>query len=382
MPVTLAVGGDVNFSQHRGELSHLIKRKSPHPLMQILNRIKAKSGLGAEIDYSPTRVIEEVSLPEYGGGWRNPLAETGDVSRMDLPFKHIGKFFKDSDLGFVNLETPLTDGGRHVGAFASSPAYAGILSENNIKVVSLANNHAFDAGERGFVDTLAALDGAQVMFVGGGHDIGNARRGGFVKVGGLTLGFLAYTSFCNSNFSSLAKSDQAGILPLFEPVVLDDIREAKRKCDFLTVAPHFDFENRTAIHRNSIHAARRMIDAGADLVVGSHAHLPKAIEVYRGKPIIYCLGNLAFPYASPGWGDSLVARVEVADSASIQAVRFYPLRCTGENSFSPFIPLDGTGTGLLERIRRSSRKRFGTDLTLRDHRLDLPFDRDPGAGSG
>jgi len=379
MPVKIALGGDVNFSRHRGELHHLV-RKAPAPLVgKVINRIKARSGLGREVGFDPVRVIEEIQLEGYGRVYRNPHPEPFDTGVSQTPFRGIGSFFRDADVGFVNLETPLSDHGRHVGAFASPTGFAGLLVENGIGVVSLANNHAFDAGERGFLETLRVLQENGMAFTGGGHDLAEARRGCVLQVGGLKLGFLGYTSFCNSHFMSLATTDQAGILPLLEPLFLEDIENMRGRCDFLTVAPHFDFENRTVIHPNTVRIARRMVDAGADLVVGSHAHLPKAVEVHRGRPILYCLGNLIFPYAAPSWGNSLLAEVLLDDEGTLRALDLIPIRCRGEHAYSPVIMRDADGDHLLRTLGRASRRKFATPLRLRDHRLALRIAEDESA---
>jgi len=97
-------------------------------------------------DYSPTPEIKNILLEEYGGIWENP--EVDEYNDDSTPFKQIGKFFRDADMGHINLETPLSKEGHHIGSFCGFPEFAEILKENNITIVSIANNHSFDAGER------------------------------------------------------------------------------------------------------------------------------------------------------------------------------------------------------------------------------------------
>ena len=158
MSIKIALGGDVNFSRHRGEMAGLVQRKKASLLVRYWRKLtKILNSCSAVGNYSPTREIENILLEEYGGIWENP--EVDEYNDNCTPFKQIGKFFRDADIGYINLETPLSKEGRHIGSFCSSPEFAGILKENNITIVSIANNHSFDAGERGFIETIECLKG-------------------------------------------------------------------------------------------------------------------------------------------------------------------------------------------------------------------------------
>ena len=370
MSIRIALGGDVNFSKHRGQIALLVKRALPALPVRLWRRLTRRIPFLSAWGDSTTDGIRSILLPEYGGQWRNPDAEIDPGDDYDLPWRGIGDFFRNADIGFVNLETPLSRCGRHGGSFSSPPDYAETLARNNIGLVSIANNHAFDAGETGLLDTMRALNEQQVRYAGGGTNIESARAGAVVTVKGLKLGLLAYTATCNSSFTSLVTRDQPGILPLYEPMVLEDIAAMRGRCDFLLVAAHFDTENVSRVHRNSIALAHRIIDKGADLVIGSHSHVPKPIELYKGKVIIYSLGNLVFTYASRSWGDNLVAELAISEGGKLENVRFFPVRGR-EDSFSPRLRVDEQGDQLLERIRRQSHGRFGLNMDLHDHFLEI-----------
>lgn len=371
MTIGIAIGGDVSFSRHRGQISGLIAReKGPIP-MRIWRILRKYLNFHSTGNYSPTMKIKEILLEEYGGSWQLPGNEMDSFKNPDIPFKEIGSFFKQSDIGYINLETPLCNDGRHIGAFCSSPEHIQALRENNIKVVSIANNHSFDAGERGFIETINILRENNIRYIGGGHNIEEARRGEIIEVKGVKVGFLGYTSICNSFFMSIVKNNQPGILPLFEPIVLNDIRSLKKECDFLIVAPHFDIENLSKVHKNSIDIAHKMVDCGADLIIGSHAHVPKPIEIYNGKLIIYCLGNLIFLQKT--WGNSLVAQVTLSDNGKYEYVNFYPINTTDMNCDSPYIMNNEEGDRLLSTIKKESERIFKTPLILDNHMLHITF---------
>jgi poly-gamma-glutamate capsule biosynthesis protein CapA/YwtB (metallophosphatase superfamily) len=370
MSIRIALGGDVNFSRHRGQIACLVKREFPSFPLRLLRKLASRIPFPVTGYHSSYDRICRILLPEYGGYWQNPEPEKNPGDNYGLPFREIGGFFRRADIGYVNLETPLSPRGRHVGSFCSSPNYAKILIQNNIRLVSIANNHAFDAGEEGLLDTIRVLNEHRVHFAGGGTDIGSARNGVVVTVKGLKLGILGYTATCNSFFISLVKEDQPGILPLYEPMVLEDIAAIKKRCDFLLVAPHFDTENVSRIHQNSMVLAHRMIDQGADLIIGSHSHIPKPIELYKGKIIIYSLGNLIFTYSARAWGDNLVAAITISESGRIEGARFFPVQGR-DLCFSPKLRVDKQGDRLLDQIRRMSRKKFGVNMECRDHYLEI-----------
>lgn len=406
MSIKIALGGDVNFSKHKGQIANLVQWKKDSRIARyrrkliktlwsevnfypsrkitgiIANHLYGNNILNRNIrgifadhflgNYKATREIKAILLEEYGGGfWKNPLYEINEYNDKNIPFKRIGKFFRNADIGCVNLETPLSKRGRHIGMFCSSPDFAGVLRENNIGIVSLANNHSFDAGERGFIETINVLKDNNIKYFGGGMNIKEARNGEIIEIGKAKLGFLGYTALCNSFFISLARNEQPGILPLFEPVVLDDIRNLKKKCDFLIVAPHFDIENISKIHKNSITIAHKMIDCGADLIIGSHAHVAKPIEIYKGKLIIYCLGRLIFIENIDIWGKSLVAEVILSDSGNYERVRFYPINSDDKNCNSPYIIENEEADKFLLKVKRASEKKFRTPLVLNKHFLEI-----------
>ncbi|MBN2345262.1 MAG: CapA family protein [Candidatus Aminicenantes bacterium] len=371
MSVRIALGGDVNFSPARGQIALLVRRRRPPLPKRLLRRLGAMLPFRAAGDDFHCQEIREILLEEYGGSWRNPCPEIESDADPGLPLRGIGSFFRGADIGFVNLETPLSRGGRHVGSFRSRPEYARTLAAGNIRVVSIANNHSFDAGEGGFRETLQVLREQGVLPVGGGMDVLSARAGEVVTIRGLRLGFLAYTAICNSFFISLAKRDQPGILPLFEPMVLEDIAAMRQKCDFLVVAPHFDVENTARVHRNSIALAHRLIDHGADLIVGSHSHVPKPIETYRGKLIIYSLGNLVFTYASRSWRDGLVAEVTVSAAGECERARFFPIATGGAACFSPRLQEGPQASRYLRMLQRRSERKFALRARLQDGFLEI-----------
>lgn len=282
----------------------------------------------------------------------------------DFPFRKISAFLQERDLVVMNLETPLTDQARDKGLFKSDPNYATAMRRAGITAVNLSNNHIFDAGEKGFHETLDHLKQAGVKCLGIGDNLEDARAGKIIEVAGAKYCFLSYTQFCNSRFASLA-GVQSGLLPLDRKLMVEDIARAKDKADLVIVSLHWGFENQPNVHPAQIEIAHELIDVGADCLIGHHPHVPHAVEVYRGCPIIYSLGNFVFAQQNhAGWSDNFLCELIVAGQ-EIRAVLIHPLAGRGSSTFQPEILTGSAGEAILQNIRIKSIV-FKTDLQVRD----------------
>jgi poly-gamma-glutamate synthesis protein (capsule biosynthesis protein) len=291
--------------------------------------------------------------------------ERGNGSRFAYPFQKIAPLFQNKDLVLVNLETPLTEHRRAQGFFISDPRYAQAMKEAGISMVSVANNHIFDAGEIGFVQTLGHLEEAGILVTGGGSNLEDARAGSLIKLDGISVVSLGYTQFCNSGYSSVA-AEYPGILPLDRQLIVEDIKKAKDRADLVFVCLHWGFENQPNVHPDQVEIAHLLIDAGADAIIGHHPHVPHAIEVYKKRPILYSLGNLIFGHASEGWSDNYVAEI-IIEQGRIGGVVIHPVSGQGEALFQP-APLTGAQADALLHELQVKSEVFGTGIAIQDHR--------------
>ena len=118
-------------------------------------------------------------------------------------------------------------------------------------------------------------------------------------MGGRTFGFLAASRVFPKGYWA-AGPDHLGMLTAYDSaVLLEEIQRAKESCDFLTVYVHWGIERNTKPESYQRTLGQQYIDAGADLVIGSHPHVLQGIEYYKGKPIVYSLGNFVFGSSIP-----------------------------------------------------------------------------------
>ncbi len=208
-----------------------------------------------------------------------------------------------SDLFMVNQEFPFTNRGTAAAdkqfTFRIPPEKVSMLSEMGVDIVTMANNHILDFGPEGITDSLAALDGAGIFHVGAGENLEQAKKLEILEVKGKKIGFLG-TSRVYMAASWAAGADHPGVFSTYDPALpLSEIRAAREKCDYLVVYVHWGIERNTVPEDYQRNMGRQYIDAGADLVVGSHPHVLQEIETYAGKPIAYSLGNFVFGSSIP-----------------------------------------------------------------------------------
>ena len=286
---------------------------------------------------------------------------TPEESQLTYPFEKIKHLFQGRDLVLVNLETPLTDNPRVQGWFASNPGYAQAMKDAGISMTSLSNNHIFDAGERGFFDTIRNLGKAGIHWTGAGNSLAEARGGRLVYVKDMRISVLSYTQYCNSLYASIA-GDYPGILPLDLNLMLEDVRRSRKQADLVLVSLHWGFEDQPSVHPRQIEIAHQLIDGGADCIIGHHPHVPHGIEIYRGKPVLYSLGNFIFGHCKPLWGDNILVEI-VIECKTIQGLVIHPIAGTGRELFQP-VPVRGErAEAVLHNLQMRSAV-FGTGIAI------------------
>ncbi len=205
------------------------------------------------------------------------------------PFAGVVSELSKDDLTIANLETTLGSEPQRTDvpfAFRGRPEFAQMLVKGSVELVNVANNHSNDCGPKGVKATLAALDAAHVAYFGLGHV--DERT-----IHGIQVVNLGYT----------------GGRQEIEPDVVKDIRAHKRPDNLVIVTFHWGIEGEHASNSVQLHLGHASIDAGADLVLGHHPHVLQGIETYRGKKIVYSLGNFVFGgNARPAELDSMIYR--------------------------------------------------------------------------
>lgn len=208
-----------------------------------------------------------------------------------------------SDLFIVNEEFPFSSRGTAAAdkqfTFRLPPEKVSIFKEMGIDLVTLANNHALDFGTDALLDTCAVLDQAGILRMGAGADLDEAKKPVYQELGGMRLAFLGASRVIPET-SWNASSSKPGMLTSYDPaLLLEEIKKAKAEADYVVVYIHWGIERDERPQEYQRTLGQQYIDAGADLVIGSHPHVLQGIEYYKGKPIVYSLGNFVFGSSIP-----------------------------------------------------------------------------------
>lgn len=230
---------------------------------------------------------------------------------------------KNADIFMINLELPFSSRGTPMPGkewtFRGDPEHIKILNSLGVDIVSIANNHTLDYGDGAFLDTLGLLDESEVRYVGGGENSEEASGYEIFEINGMKIAFLA-ASRVLPNGDWYAEEAAPGLFSAYDPAqLIEKIGEAAKEADYVVAYLHWGVEYSTVPEQWQRETAKQYIDAGASCVVGAHPHILQGIEYYKGKPIIYSLGN--FIYMN-GEKDTVIAEVSFGEDISVKLIPY------------------------------------------------------------
>jgi poly-gamma-glutamate capsule biosynthesis protein CapA/YwtB (metallophosphatase superfamily) len=207
----------------------------------------------------------------------------------------VRELIEGADIAIANFENPAPDNFRYHTSgtiFSADPRLIKGLADAGIDYVGLANNHIRDAGGAGILQTIANLKDFGIRSSGAGKNIAAARKPAIMDAGGIKVAILAYDTIAKYY---AANPDRPGSAIMSAKGVKSDVKKARDAgADLVIVFPHWGTEYDPTPFPGQQALARAAIDGGADIVIGNHAHWAGAMEVYKGKPIWYALGNFVF----------------------------------------------------------------------------------------
>jgi hypothetical protein len=246
-------------------------------------------GKGADFpfDGGTVRIVSRHCCSAFG--WPVPTGKrTGNAGAVrDL--------LTGADIAVANFENPAPNAPRYHTegtVFSADPKLISGLKNAGIDVVSIANNHIGDAGDAGILQTIANLDKYGIKHAGAGKNDVAAHRPAIVNIGGVRVAILGYDTIAKYYTAGV---NSPGSARLSAPAVKADVAAARAAgADLVVVYPHWGTEYDPTPFPAQQALARSIIDAGADLIIGNHAHWVGAMEIYKGHPIWYALGNFVF----------------------------------------------------------------------------------------
>ena len=265
----------------------------------------------------------------------------------DYFLQNVKSIFSADDLTIANFEGTLTDSDEREDktfAFKAPASYASILTSGSVEAVNTANNHSHDYGDQSFNDTLTALDDAGIVHFG--YD-----ETAVMDVKGIKIGLVGIYEL----YDHLGREQQ----------LKDNIAKVKADgAQLIVVIFHWGNETETVPDSNQTTLGRLAIDEGADLVCGHHPHVLQGIETYKGKNIVYSLGNFCFGgNSSPSDMDTMIYQqtftidadgVKKDNATNIIPCSISSAAYDGYNNYQP-TPAEGDeATRILEKINERS----------------------------
>lgn len=285
------------------------------------------------------------SDPNFGYTWT--FNEVFDQNNKDFGyfFRGVKSVLDKDDLTIANLETTFTTATQRAVKqfnFKGDPSYVNILKEGSVEVVNLANNHTYDYLQKGYDDTINTLKSANVNYYG--NDILLIK-----EIDGIKIGFAGFMSFGTVK-STCTKIDEA--MKYFN----------EHDVDIKVVTFHWGIERDNYHNEEQETLGKYAIDQGADLVVGHHPHVLQGIQEYKGKYIVFSLGNFVFGgNKNPNDKDSMILQLMLYfenDELVDTYLRIVPVFISSKkdrNDYQPTILEGEEKVRVLKRINKYSK---------------------------
>jgi poly-gamma-glutamate synthesis protein (capsule biosynthesis protein) len=279
------------------------------------------------------------------------------------PFLETADILRKGDVVFANLEEPITSrthsltdikqGGKYV--LKNEVDCIKGLEYAGFNLFSLANNHIMDYYEDGLYDTQAILKEHNMAFSGASKNIEEAKKPAIIEKKGYKIGLLSYTDMAEITYKGnpplrfLAEESKAGVAKRpekFDDTIKSEIEKLRKEVDILMVSLHWGYEESFKIGDSQVEFAHDLIDNGVDVILGHHAHQFQGIEIYKGKPVFYSLGNFIFDQNDPENQEAFIISMEFIDNELV-SLEGVPVRTINKTQV---VPQKGEGAkNILER---------------------------------
>ncbi len=255
---------------------------------------------------------------------------TIDEKGYAWPFSLVKDYLAADDLTVANLEVVFTERKNHTDKMYNligAPDHVNVLLEGSIEMVNTVNNHCMDFHRDGYQDTLDILDAAGIDRFGTvyPHQANGFDDLGVKDVNGIRFGFVGFT------YPQSADKKR----------ILNRIKELKEQegCDIVVVSLHWGRETYATPDAGQVTFAKALIDGGADVIWGHHAHVIQPIHIYKGKPILYSTGNFTFGTMSqvdPATGIFQLSYERVNGQVQLNRLEVIPCETQGNPDYRPF----------------------------------------------
>lgn len=337
-----------------------LKEKPPEKVKTEEPKQETKPEIKPEIKPEP---VKETTIKISAAGdftlgtdesfnYSDSFTKTAAANGLSYFVKELDNIFVNDDFTTVNLETTLTNATQKAAKkfrFKGDPSYAEILELGGIEAVNLANNHSHDYLDKGYEDTIVSLKNRNIGYFGYDNKY-------MTTVKDTKIGALGYEGWADT--------------PEIRSQVEQDIKELRAQgAQIILVHYHWGSERHYVPNSSQKSLARFTVDSGADLILGHHPHVVQGIEEYKGKFIVYSLGNFMFGgNRNPSDKDTFVFQQTfhlkngvLADTKEINVVPFSISSVSYRNNYQPKLLTGAEGKRVKQKIIDGSNKINGSD---------------------
>ena len=287
----------------------------------------------------------------YNFGVKSVIKNKG----ADYLFKDVKDIFRNGDIVFGNLEAPISNhtdkNGFEANFFRADPYVIKGLKNAHFDALSVANNHIMEHGEGAFWSTINSLKENNIT------PVGVANKTEILEVNGFKIAILAY-SFIDDFISN----------PLYNKVcsekkIFEDIKNIRKSVDLVILSLHWGYEYVPFPSPEQVEIGRKLIDSGADIIIGGHPHVLQSYEIYKGRLIVYSLGNFIFDHTYiKSTQETVIAKIRVDTNTKDINIDIIPVTCDPKEYY-PKIADEKNGDEILNLISEIRNKMENKSLS-------------------
>lgn len=249
---------------------------------------------------------------------------------VNYPFTDVKDIFKNGDIVFGNLEAPISNytdkKGFEANFFRANPNVIKGLKSANFNVLSVANNHIMEHGDRAFLSTVSSLKEYNIT------PVGVANKTEILVIDGFKIGILAYSFI--EDFIDNPKYNKINS----EKKIREDVENIRDSVDLVILSLHWGYEYVPFPSPEQVEIGRKLIDSGADIIIGGHPHVIQSYEIYKGKPMVYSLGNFIFDHTYiKSTQETAIAKIRVDMNTKDIDVEIIPIVCDSKDYYPKIV---------------------------------------------
>lgn len=327
----------IEKGNYQPNLWHKLTKKSFIVLLEEYNKVPQERTKIINLESQTDITLSFVGDISLADNWYiMPKYDEREKKVLGILSEKVVDIMNNSTLTIANNEFTISNRGEPLPnklyTFRASPQRLKIYKEMGVDLVTLANNHIYDFGIDAFNDSLNTLEEQQIPYIGAGRNLEEAKQPYYFIINGYKIAFVNATRAEKFILTPEATTTTGGVLRCYDPTTfINIIQETKQNSDFVIALIHWGTEDTSQLEQVQIDTSKQYIEAGADIIIGTHAHTLQGIDFYEEKAIIYNLGDFIFNNETKDTG---IFQLTITEDGSFK-YKFFP--CKEENEYTDLL---------------------------------------------